>query len=154
MATADPEAKILLALLKHLESFVEGQSPALACAWPDEPFEPPVEDGKAQPYLRPFMLPVPNSTNAISEGSTRFSGILQVSVFYPVRKWALQEATTLAGKVADWFVADPTIFYEDIRIEIIVRPDVGPRIDPQSSQQASGGLPHIPVSVRWIALID
>lgn len=103
------------ALLAHLTSFAEAQSPQLDVSYPDEPFTP--TDDVA--YLEATYLPNATETRAIaSNGSQLYPGLLQVAVMWPRGGGAILDAYDLAGAILAHFAKGTLLYSNDFQVRI------------------------------------
>jgi hypothetical protein len=117
-------------------------SPALQIAWPNVAFTPP-----SGTYLRVDNLR--NTTDRVLIGNDdphRQQGILQVTVMAPAGGGETA-AFEIAGQIADWFMAEPRLFFDGGSLRITKRPDIA------SLKDSDGSRWQVPVSIAWEAYI-
>lgn len=134
------ETKIADALKSRLSALTF--SPALTIAWPNVAFTPPTGT-----YLRVDNLR--NGTDRMviaNDGPHRQQGILQVTVVAPVNGGE-DAALEIAGQIADWFTAEPRLFFNGGELRITKRPDIASLKDPDGVHW------QVPVSVPWTAYV-
>lgn len=138
MAATRTESKIARALAQRLEALTF--SPALSIAWPNVKFTPP-----SGTYLR--VDDMRNATDRVviaNDGPHRQQGILQVTVMAPIDGGEIAPLE-IAGQIADWFMAEPRLFFAGGSVRITKRPDIVSLRDPDGARW------QVPVSVSWEA---
>lgn len=113
------EEKIEAALFARVRTLDLDGDPPLA--WPNIAFKPP-----AGPYVRVEHLPN-RVTRLFLKGSAPHlrQGILQLTVVTPLNAGP-EDATALAGAVAEHFPADLALYEDGIKVRVQRAPDVMP----------------------------
>ena len=130
------ETRIFEALNAQLAALVF--TPPVPIAGPNLPFTP------TGAYLRPWLLPATAEALTISsEGHNLYTGIYQVSVFWPVGKGMLP-ALEHASAIAAYFKRGTFATRDGLTVHIILPPRVEPAIQEPD-------VLHIPVSIPYRA---
>jgi Bacteriophage related domain of unknown function len=136
--TTTIEERISAALLARVETLVT--TPAMAVAWPNEPFTSAVNVA----HLEVVLLPNRNLRPFLAGADPHFrQGILQLTVVAPLNRGA-SAAIALAGAVAAHFPADQALYCGGVKVRVQAAPDVAPGFATERSF-------NVPVSVRFEA---
>lgn len=137
------EEKIERALLAHVALL--DLDPDVPLALPNVPFPPQGQD-KPPTYIEVLHFRNANRRLFLKGSAPHLrQGILQLTVITPLNRGP-QDATELAGQVAEHFPADLDLFEDGVRVRIQQAPDV---MAPDKTDVSW----DVPVSVRYEALV-
>lgn len=131
-----PHNRIEEALVNYAKTFP--WSPEIPIV---ENTEKPYKPTLGQEYLEVRHFVAPTETIAVTRGKKRYTGILQVTVVYPIKAGTLL-AKTLGDAVIDHFEEGTKIDGDGVRIKINRQPD-------QATPTPDGAWLRVPVSINY-----
>lgn len=136
------EVAINAALIARAQAFATAQG--ISISHQKIAFTPPVAT-PATKWLRATFLPAPTATLPVGSGADRYSGVLQIDVFWGATAGEyLINAERLASSIINYFGRGTVLTKDGFVVRINKRPSPGPMI-------VADGWAQIPITINYEA---